>query len=290
VANLLRQATDTIAHSHGYHADLVGWLAARAARRPIVATVHGYTGGDRKNRFYEWLDGYILRRVDRAIAVARPLAERLARVGVPAARLVVLPNAWVPAVATRPRLEARRLLGIPDAATVVGWVGRLTPEKGPDLFVDAIARLPVAIHGAVIGDGAMRAGLADLARRRGLEGRLRWHGVAPEAGRLLPAFDVLALSSRSEGTPIVLLEAMAAGVPVVATAVGGVPEVAPGGEILLVPPGDPAALAAALLRCLERGDETRARVEAAQRRVAEAYAPDPWLDRYETVYRSLACR
>lgn len=290
VAEILRAASGTVAHCHGYHADLVGWLAARAARRPVIATVHGYTGGDRKNRVYEWLDGIALRRMDRVVAVARPLADRLARDGVRDSRLVVLVNAWRAAGSPRSRLEARRALGIPEDGLVIGWVGRLSPEKGPDLFLDAVSRLPATYRASVVGDGAMRAGLVARAHRLGLADRVRWHGTVPEAGRLLPAFDVLALSSRTEGTPIVLLEAMAAGVPVVATAVGGVPDVVPAGEAWLVPPGNPAALAAAILECGEREPEARARLAAARSRVAEAYAPGPWLDRYEAIYRSVACR
>jgi glycosyltransferase involved in cell wall biosynthesis len=112
--------------------------------------------------------------------------------------------------------------------------------------------------------------------------------MVPDAGRVLPAFDVFALSSRTEGTPIVLFEAIAAGVPVVATAVGGVPDVVTEREALLIPPESPPLLGEALRRAFTDDEGSRARARAASARVAELFGIEPWLDAYETVYRLVA--
>jgi glycosyltransferase involved in cell wall biosynthesis len=254
-----------------------------------VSTVHGFIGGGLRGRVYEWMDRLALRRFDAVVAVSRPLVDRLTRAGVPAPKIQLIPNGRAPG---RPatRDEARRLLGLAASTRVVGWVGRLTPEKGPDILLEAAASLPVDVHVSLVGEGPMRADLERRAESLGLDSRVRWHGIVDSADRLLSAFDVVVLSSRTEGTPMVLLEAMAAGVPVVASAVGGVPDVVSDREAILTPADDPRALAAGIVAALDRGDPTESRVEAARARLRSDYDLEAWLDRYEAVYRRLACR
>lgn len=139
----------------------------------------------------------------------------------------------------------------------------------------------------MVGDGPDLARARALAVRLDVAARITWPGLVPGAGRLLPAFDVFVLSSRTEGTPIVLLEAIAAGVPVVATRVGGVPDVVGPAEALLVPSDDPGALAAAVRAVRADPDSAAVRVAAARRRLGAEFAEPSWLDRYETVYRAL---
>lgn len=287
VARILRQAGG-LAHCHGYHADLIGWRAGALSRRPLISTVHGFTGGGWKNRLYERLDRWALSRFDAVVAVSAPLREHLMAQGIGGQRVHLIPNAWPGSEPPYPRAEGRAMLGLPAEGAVVGWIGRLTEEKGPDLFVDAMAKLPPEVTASVLGDGALRASLAARAHAAGLAARIRWHGVVPRAARLLGAFDVLVLSSRTEGTPMILLEAMAAGVPVVATAVGGVPDVAPGGEVLLVRELTPEAVAAGIAQCLANPDAASARAAAARARVRTEYDLETWLDRHEALYRSLA--
>jgi glycosyltransferase involved in cell wall biosynthesis len=294
VGALCRRLNPSVVHSHGYRPDVVGAGAARAAGVPIVTTVHGFTGvGGWKGRIYESLQVRALRRFDAVIAVSRPLAARLAASGVRPERLHAIPNAYA---AGDPRLDrpaARRALGLPDDATVVGWVGRLSREKGADVLLDAVARRQSATRVVVsfVGDGREREALAAQAARLGIADRVRFHGMVSDAARLLAAFDVLALSSRTEGTPIVLFEAMAAGVPIVASRVGGVPDVVTGAEAALVPPEQPEALARALEEVLVHDRAgARARARAAEVRLHDRYALDPWLERHETLYRSLHTR
>jgi len=287
---LLRQAIadvrPDVIHTHGYRADLIGGLAARRAGVPWVSTVHGFTGGDRKNRIYEWLQVRAYRRVQSVVAVSEAIRERLMREGIPAARIHLLPNAWAPK-SMWSRENARRRLGIVDGDPVIGWVGRLTREKGADVFLEALALLPNRHWRAcIVGDGRERPALAARALALGIADRVAWQGLVHDAAALYPAFDTWVLSSRTEGTPIALFEAMAARVPAIVTAVGGVPDVVSAAEALLVPPERPDALAAAIAAVLADPAAADARVEAAYRRLAEAYAPADWLAAHVALYRS----
>lgn len=279
-------ATDLV-HTHGYRSDVLGGSAGRAAGVPVVSTVHGFIGGSRRGRLNEWVQRRALRRADAVIAVSGPLSTGLVASGIAPARVHLVPNAWARTTPSLSRAEARAALGIPAQAFAIGWVGRLGHEKGPDVLVDALARLgDLALEASVIGEG--REGAALRPRTAGWSGPMvRWHGLLPDAARYLPAFDLYVLSSRTEGTPISLLEAIDAGVPAVATAVGGVPDVTGPDGALLIPPDDPAALAGAIRTAVNDPVATRDRAARASARVAALYAPEPWLDRHDAIYRGL---
>jgi glycosyltransferase involved in cell wall biosynthesis len=278
IRRICAEVEPDIVHSHGYRSDVIDASAARRAGARTVTTVHGFTGGGWRNRMYEWVQVRLFRRFDAVVPVSRPLVDQLSRAGVPPARMHLIPNAFMPPAVALPRDEARRQLGLDPHAFTVGWVGRLSHEKGPDVLLDALSLIDV--EAVVIGDGR------DADRLRARAGRVRWAGVVPGAARLLSAFDVVVLSSRTEGTPIVLLEAMWSGVPIVTTAVGGVPDVVSPSEALLVPPGHPAALAEAILKVRDDPATAAERVAAARRRL-DVYALEPWLARYESLYRAV---
>ncbi len=277
-----------VVHTHGYRADLLAGSAAQSLGRAQVTTVHGFTGGDWKNRLYERLQLRAFRHFDAVIAVAGPVRDRLVASGLAASPITVLPNAWASTAPPLDRAAARAALGLAADAIVVGWVGRLSPEKGADVLLEAIARMGrLDLTVSFIGDGAARTTLVDQASRLGLSDRVRWHGLVPEAARLYPAFDCFVLSSRTEGTPIALFEAMAAGVPVVATRVGGVPDVVSEAEAMLVPSEQPAALAEAIAGVLGAPTDAARRSAQARLRLAQRYAPGPWLERHLALYRTV---
>jgi glycosyltransferase involved in cell wall biosynthesis len=283
IAEVCRELRPDVVHTHGYRPDVVDAGVARRLGIPVVTTVHGFTGGGWKDRLYEWLQCRAFRGFDAVVAVSRPLVERLRGAGVPASRLHEVRNAWNSPGPPLDRPAARRALGLPPGGFVIGWLGRLSREKGPDVFVDALPYLhDLPLIASVVGDGAMRASL------QGQNGRLRWHGAVPDAARLLAAFDVCVLSSRTEGTPMVLLEAMAAGVPIVATAVGGVPDVISPQEAVLVTPNDPKALAGAIRGLYHDPGAAQERARTARVRVERDFAVAPWLERYEAIYRQVA--
>ena len=288
IQGALESVRPDVIHTHGYRADLIGGLAARRAGVPWVVTAHGFTGGDRKNRFYEWLQRRGFRRAEAVIAVSASVQARLIRAGVRPDRVHLLPNAW----SHKPLLsreEARRRLKLTDDHPVIGWVGRLTAEKGPDLFLEALAGLPDRHWCAVIiGDGKERSVLQARARELGIAGQVRWLGLVPQAASLYPAFDAWVLSSRTEGTPIALFEALSAHVPVVATAVGGVPDVISPAEAILVPTEAPAAIAAGIREVLADPDAARKRSAAGHNRLATAFAPAAWLEAHLRLYHSVS--
>jgi glycosyltransferase involved in cell wall biosynthesis len=287
IRQLCRSRAADVVHSHGYRSDVVGGLAGHRSGLPIVTTVHGFTGGSLKNRSLEALQRFAFRHFDAVVAVSRPQAEELRSGGVPSDRLRMIPNALSPHAAPLDRATARRALHLPAEGLIAGWVGRVSREKAIDVFIDALASIEDrVIRAAIIGDGPERQSQelrsADLA-----PGRFQWLGAIPDAARYFAAFDVLVLSSRAEGLPMVLLEAMAAFVPIVATSVGGIPDLLSLGEAMLVPPDNPAALASAIRATIDNPAATLARTQAAQLRQRGEFDVGPWSDRYESVYRDL---
>ena len=159
IATLCRQLRPDVVHTHGYRADVLDAGVARRLGIPTVTTVHGFTGGGWKNWLYEWLQCRAFRRFDAVVAVSESLVERLERTGVPRSRIHEVPNAWHEIHPRLDRPAARQALGIPRDRFVVGWVGRLTHEKGPDVLLDAlphVSELPWAV--SVVGTGVEGAG------------------------------------------------------------------------------------------------------------------------------------
>jgi glycosyltransferase involved in cell wall biosynthesis len=208
---------------------------------------------------------------------------------VPSDRIRLIPNGWAGAPSLS-RDAAREDLGLRPGDVVVGWVGRLSPEKGADILIAAASALPRDVVISFLGDGRERASLEAQAAALSVSDRVRWHGAVRDAGRLMAAFDVYVLSSRTEGTPIALFEAMSARVPAVVTAVGGVPDVVTDREAVLVPSEDPTALAAAIVSVLDGREASRLRADAAAHRLQQVYSADAWLDRYDELYHSVQPR
>ena len=291
VARLCNRLRPDVVHTHGYRADVLDAAIARRLGIPVVSTVHGFTGGDRRNRFYEWLQRRALRRFDAVVAVSRTLMDDVAESGVPRERLHYVQNAWYPSAPPLDGDAACRALGITPDGFRVGWVGRLSAEKGPDVLVEALRQLgdlPVTV--SFVGVGPLRQALETRAVSLEVVDRIRWHGLVPGAGRLLRAFEAFALTSRTEGTPVALLEAMAAEVPIIAAGVGGVPDVVSTREALLVPPEDPRAVATALRDVFQNPAAARKRARAARERLEREFGLTAWLERYEAVYRAVRCK
>lgn len=283
---LITSLEPDVVHTHGYRADVIGGLASRATRVPIVSTAHGEIPGGAKDRFFLRLQRGAYRRFDGVVAVSRPLAIRLEASLKGRTPIHIVPNAWEPSDVLLERAEARACLGLPDDAFVVGWVGRLSWEKGADVLVEAGTRLrDLDLSLCFIGDGPARPKLVQRARALDLD--VCWPGAVPEAWRLFTAFDLFVLSSRTEGTPMVLFEAIHAGIPIVATAVGGVPDVVGKETAWLVPPEDPEALAAAMRRALTDQRERDERARAAASALSDLFDPADWLRRHERVYAGL---
>jgi glycosyltransferase involved in cell wall biosynthesis len=287
IARYIEASAPAIVHTHGYRAAVQAGSLARRLGCPSVGTAHGFTGGGRRNQLYEWLQLRALRHYDAVIAVSQPLVALLESRGIAARRIHRIPNAAPADQPPLPRSEARRQLALAEDSLAFGWAGRLSREKGPDVAIAALSCLGRHASLVMLGEGRERAGLERLAAELGVADRVRWCGAVPDAGRFFAAFDGFILSSRTEGTPIVLFEAMRARTPIVATAVGGVPDVVSANEAFLVAPDDPPALAAALDALVADPAGASGRADAAYRRLLAERDVGRWVARHEALYRSL---
>jgi glycosyltransferase involved in cell wall biosynthesis len=230
-------------------------LAARAMGKACVVKVHGSDVNVVLARAApRAIAAQLLPRADAVVAVSRPLADEVVRVGVARERVRVVPNGVDPAIFhPRERSEARRMLRVDPEARVILYVGRLEPRKGTGELAAAFdrvrARVPEAML-VLVGDGVSSDDVRAQAARWGDRARVLGARPHEEVARWMAACDVLVLPSWAEGTPNVVLEALACGRPVVATAVGGIPDVLDPRAGLLVPPREARALADALVTAL----------------------------------------
>jgi glycosyltransferase involved in cell wall biosynthesis len=253
-----------VVHTHSSKAGALGRLAAHhAGVRQIVHTYHGFPFHDFQSRLrrtaYIRIERRLAKITDAFLAVGPAVAaEAIRRRIAPPERVRTIGVA----VSTGPpprasdRAEARRLLGIPPGLRAVGTVGRLDFQKAPDDFVNALAGIGRDdVYGVWIGGGPLQADMQRLAARRGLGRRMSFLGQRTDVSSLLPGLDVFAMASRYEGLPCAIVEAMAAALPVVATAVHAVPNIVIAGETgLLVPAGRPELLSRALRHLLDHPD------------------------------------
>jgi glycosyltransferase involved in cell wall biosynthesis len=236
-----------IIHAHKFGSNVWGALVARRVGLPLI--VHEHNWSESSSPFQSLCNRrWIAPSARRIFCVSSSVAAAMIADGVPPERIEVLPNA-VPPDAAFSKAEARRQLGLPAAGFVVGIVGQLRPEKNHELLLLALGSLQL-VHRettlCVIGSGPRLGFLRQEAVRLGVAANVVWTGWREEARRLASAFDVAVICSNWEGLPLAGLEAMAAGVPVVATAVGGLPDLLAGDAGVLVPPGDAHQLAAAI--------------------------------------------
>ncbi len=285
VGRILRRERPDVVHTHGYRTDVIAGAVARRAGIATVSTSHGFTRGSLRNRFYEHMDRRALRQFDAIAAVSRPIADELEGAGVDRQRIHVVPNAWSRLTPPVARAEAREALGLDANRVVLGWVGRMSHEKGLDIFIDALAQLKdLSFVACIVGGGPEQAAQTARAKQLGLDQHVRWTGLVPEAGRYFGAFDALVLSSRTEGVPMVVLEAMSSRIPLVVPAIGGIPDVVTPDEALLVPAERPDALAAAIRSVITDRAAADQRAAAALRKLETTFDAGPWLQRYEAVY------
>jgi glycosyltransferase involved in cell wall biosynthesis len=288
-ARRLRAERVHVVHGYLYAGNLLGMLAGRLAGVPIrLASKRSL---DRYPRRSQLLATRLANAcAHRVLCNAGSVARFVGTEERPeAAKLVVIPNGIrIP----QPPPAAERPAGLPPGAKVVGLVGRLGWKKGyPDLLAAAV-RVRAArpdVEFVVVGDGPLRGEITAQAARLGLTPHLHLLGELDRVAPLLRGFDVFVIASVIEGMPNALLEALALERPVVATTVGGIPEIVAHGESgLLVPPSDPAAMAEAILRLLD-DPTTAAAYGAAGRRTVEArYSLDAMAARFTALYEELA--
>ena len=295
IAGHLKRLRADVLCTSCYKPDLVGWLAARKAGVPVVAIAHGWTGATRRVKVYETLDAFLMRWFGAVACVSEAVAARVRRAGVPARKVVIIRNALDTTPYDEPFPDARANVELFFSAPprrIVGAVGRLSPEKGFDVLIDAAAIVLRQIDDVgfvLFGDGPLRAELEARVRAKGLEGRFVLAGFRNDLERHLPGLDLVASSSHTEGLPVALLEAQAAGVAVVATAVGGTPEAVLDGRTgLLVPPADPGALAASISSALADDERRQQMGRLGRQRVRDEFTFAAQAARYAELFERLA--
>ncbi|HMK97672.1 MAG TPA: glycosyltransferase [Acidimicrobiales bacterium] len=303
---LMRQTGAGLVHTHMAKAGAVGRLAAltyfSGPRRPkLVHTFHGhvlqgYFGGLQQTTFIE-LERRLARRTDALIAVSPEVRDELLdlRIGTKGQYHVVPlgfelgPLLAVGSPACRPG-RLRAAAGVPEGVPLVGSIGRLVPIKDHATLFRALLEVPRA-HLAVLGDGELRGELEALAGELEIADRTHFLGWWPDIPAALADIDLVALSSRNEGTPVALIEALAGARPVVATDVGGVRHVVQEGETgWLCPRGDPAALAALIRRGLAEPGSVAQLAQEGRRRMIERFGYERMLADHAALYRDLLGR
>jgi glycosyltransferase involved in cell wall biosynthesis len=293
---LMRRERPDVVHTHTAKAGFVGRLAARLAGVPVVVhTFHGHVFagyfGPVKTRLFLLLERFSTHLSSAIITLSAALKHELTTVYhvAPADRVEVIELGFECGdLAVMPRHQGsfRSEHQIPPDAPLVGIVGRLVPIKNHELFLRAAKLLLKRVPGAyfaVVGDGERRAELVELAHSLGIADRVRFTGWITDILPVYSALDVLVLTSRNEGMPVSLIEALAAGVPVVATDVGGVRDLLSMWQI--VPRDDPGALAATMVIPLNDPDYQVTETERAE--VAERYSIRRSADRVAALYRRL---
>jgi glycosyltransferase involved in cell wall biosynthesis len=303
LTELIRRERPQIVHTHTAKAGALGRIAALLAGRPrpiIVHTFHGHVlrgyFGPVRTAAFRLVETLLARMTDVLIAVGPQVRDDLVALGVAPAdkfEVVRLGIALDERVADgeSARAEARRLLGVPEDRFVVGWIGRITGIKRPHDVLVTFRKLRdrgVDASLCLVGDGPNRDAIERHAHELGIARHCLYLGYQDDVARWYALLDAFLLTSANEGTPVTAIEALAAGKPVVSTAVGGVPDVVRDGvDGFLAPAGDTDALAERLER-LARDPELRARMGAAGReRVLEQYAVGRLVDDVDRLYRSL---
>ena len=296
LARFLRARRPDIVHTHLIHGDLYGTLAARLAGVSAAVSTKHNDNAFRQRSFYAWLNRALARRQDRIITISHHLKRFCIEVeGLPEEKIVPIhygldSHAFLQADGGGDDLRAT--FGISPDVPLIGVVGRLTEQKGHryllEAFSQVIASLPSA-HLLVAGDGKLRSALERQVARLRLMHHVTFAGWRQDVAQVMSTMDVLAMPSLWEGFGLVLLEAMAASRPIVASRVSAIPEIVAHGETgLLVPPQDVESLARALLALLSEPSRAHEMGQRGRRRLKEHFSVARMVEQTQAVYESLS--
>lgn len=297
LAGLLDEHRIDILHTHDHRSNFIGYQATRRRPTPIVVTFHQPLRRYWWLRHIEILDEHIVRRFDRILPVADMIRrEIIAKAPRIADRVVTVLNGVDLDLFRDPpraRERIRRELAIPADAIVCATIGRIMEDKGLTHLVDAharIARQGLTVHQLLVGNGPQEAELRERVARLGLADRIHFTGFRRDVAEILDAADLLVVSSLSEGLSVAIIEAMAAGRAVVATRVGGTPEIVNDEVGILVEPRDAVGLADAIIT-LTRDADRRRQLGARAREIAfQKWSVERMVRDFEDVYRGLIAR
>ncbi len=294
---LARQQEIDILHSHGYKGNiLLGMVPARVRGIPLVTTLHGWTTTGRLSRLgmYEWLDSRVLRCLDAVVVVCRSMLAHRWLTGRRLPLRVVCNGLPAPEEEGGANAPDEEIVAFCRGGFTIGAFGRLSPEKGYDRLIAGFAEIAAndrEIRLLILGEGQERTKLEALVRRKGLSGQVRLPGYRPGAAGYLPLLGLFVLSSSTEGLPLTVLEAMQAGVPVLATRVGALDELLDAGRAgFLLDRATAAAVADGIGVVRRQPAEAGRRAAHARIRVCDEYSSGRMARGYAAVYRQLLAR
>ena len=280
----------TILHTSLFHANLPGRIIGRWTGVPIIISSERTMAMESEWRYR--LNRWTFGNVDRVVAVSREVGEFcITHIGLPVQKMVVIHNGVdIPTLPLDAREQARLELGLSQDALVCGAVSRLELVKGIDDLILAFAQVGTALaaHLVIVGDGPERRHLEQVVQELGVTDRVIWVGYSANIPSLLSAFDIFVQPSLHEGLPNTVLEAMAAGLPVIATRVGGTPEMVLNGETgMLVPKSDPDSLADAITPLLGNPEARESMGRAGRQRVQQHFTVEEMVQKTEQLYEEL---
>ena len=289
---ILKKHHPDIIHTHGYKTNILGFLAAKAFEIPIITTVHGLHQIEINSLV--WLSLKLLKHFDRIMVVSDQIKRELETLKVPSNKIKTIRNAppnKTDGNSINPS-TFREEIGVPPNAKLIGFVGRLEPVKGCSLFIRTIPKVTESFpdsYFVVVGDGTEKKSLESLTRELRIGSKVFFCGFRDDPTNVFQSLDLYVLSSLNEGIPLAMLEAMSQGVPVVATRVGGIPEVIKDKvNGLLVPPKNPDALAESILEALNNSNETAKRVVEAKKTILNEFNVEKWIEKIQKFYLETA--
>lgn len=285
--HVLSEHSTDILHTHGYKADLYACAATWPHRSPLVATCHNWPDPRLSMQLYARLDRFVLRHFQHVTTPSRDVARVLQDSGVPVNKLTYVKNGvdvatFRKAIPCLPRHSGEKL---------VGFVGRMVPEKGGETLLRAARQVLGTLQNVrfvLVGDGPARADWERLAAELGIEPHVLFTGVRSDMPSIYAALDIFVLPSHNEAMPMSVLEAMAAGTPVITTRVGAIPKVVSHGENgHLCAPGDVDGLATSMLALLQSSEEGRRLGENGYKRVCAEFSSEAMAKAYLQLYKSV---
>ena len=295
IQKYMQEDSVDLIHTHGYKADLYGYMAARSSGKPLVATCHNWIGGTAALEIYNRLDRFVLKRFNAIAAVSETVANRLRIFGIAQAKIKTISNG----------LHVEKFEGCPHAVPplcedtsredggrkVIGMVARLDLQKGFEYLLRAVRDLRKMFPGIVlviVGEGPDRKAIESMVQEYGLQSNVVLAGQRNDMPGVYAAMDIFVLPSLNEGLPMTLLEAMASAKPVVTTRVGAIPSVIADGENgFLVGPRDSAGLKNALSRLLANPDLGRRLGARAHDWVKLHYTAEAMAQKYRRLYEEV---
>lgn len=292
--NLLRKEKPIILHSSLFHASIIARVVGKLVKVPIIITWRHNI--DHGNDIREWINKVTSSWDDCVIAVSNAVKEsEIKSTGVNSEKVVVINNCIDTRIYARINgFEKKRIkndLGIPEKAFLIGSIGRLHTKKGFNVLLQSFKKIKESIPNSwliIVGEGELRESLEEIAQDLEISEFTIFTGILNNIPEILGIIDVFVMSSHSEGMPLVILEAMASQLPVVATSVGGIPEVISNNQTgLLIPPNDPGSIVDRVIQIYNDNNLSKSLGKAGQERIKFSFDVIPITNQIENLYSDL---